>query len=73
MTIVLLNGRPVILDEDGNGMDPAKGIRAIRRFKGWSVHDMGTACGVSPRTVEGWEQGMRTPSASALLALRAHL
>lgn len=43
-------------------------IRGLRERRGWSVTDLATRCGVSPRTVEGWEQG-RSPSGPALVAL----
>ena len=32
-------------------------VQGLRRMLGWSVSDMAEWCGVSPRTVEGWEQG----------------
>lgn len=63
-------GIPVILADGGEVMDYAPGIRAIRRAKAWSVAEMATVCGVSPRTVEGWEQGRPVPAA-ALNALAA--
>lgn len=61
-------GQPVILDDDNRLMDYAPGVRAIRRALKMEIDDIATACGVSPRTVEGWEQG-RLPSASALNVL----
>lgn len=63
-------GIPVILADDGGVMDYAPGIRAIRRAKAWSVAEMAAVCGVSPRTVEGWEQGRPVPAA-ALNAMAA--
>ena len=32
-------------------------IKAMRAAKQWRVADLAKMCGVSPRTVEGWEQG----------------
>ena len=69
-------GMPVILDDDGSVigsvMDYADGIRAIRRHCALSTAELGAICGVSRRTVEGWECG-RTPSAAALNAIALHL
>lgn len=58
-------GQPVILDDSGQVMDYAPGIKAIRAKLGWSTQQLADVCGVSRRTVEGWEQG-RMPSAAAL-------
>lgn len=58
-------GQPVILSDDGSVMDYAPGIKAIRAKLGWSTQQLADACGVSRRTVEGWEQG-RLPTAAAL-------
>lgn len=58
-------GMPVILADDGALMDYAAGIKAIRRRAGLTTQQLADACGVSRRTVEGWEQG-RMPSAAAL-------
>lgn len=65
-------GLPVILTDGGEPLDYADGIRAIRAARGWSTDDLARRCGVSRRTVEGWEQG-RLPSAPALLALAPHI
>ncbi len=70
MTIQIKDSQPIILDGAGKPMDAQQGIRAIRREQGWSVAQMAEACGVSPRTVEGWEQGRYAPAKPALLALR---
>ncbi len=71
MTIITMHkGQPIILDGAGKPMDAQAGIRAIRREQGWSVAQMAEACGVSPRTVEGWEQGRYQPTKPALLALK---
>jgi DNA-binding transcriptional regulator YiaG len=70
MTITITNSQPVIHDAAGKPMDVQAGIRAIRKEQGWSVATMAEACGVSPRTVEGWEQGRYQPTKPAMLALR---
>jgi DNA-binding transcriptional regulator YiaG len=36
-------------------------IRRIRRENNLSVKDLATLVGVSPRTIENWEQGHRIP------------
>lgn len=67
---------PLIIDDDGQPMEYADGqpmeyadgIKAIRAKLELSTEQLGAACGVSRRTVEGWEQG-RTPSLPALRLL----
>lgn len=59
---------PIFVDNSGLPMDYAQGFRQLRKAKGWSVRDLAEAVGVSPRTVENWEQG-RMPSALALRLL----
>ena len=63
-------GMPVIVDDHGAVLDYADGIRRIRRFLELSTREFAKQCGVSQRTVEGWEQG-RLPSAQALNAIDA--
>lgn len=58
-------GMPVILDDNGKLMDYAPGVQAIRAKLNLSTQDLADHCGVSRRTVEGWEQG-RLPQAAAL-------
>jgi ribosome-binding protein aMBF1 (putative translation factor) len=58
-------GVPVILSDDGDVMDYAPGIKAVRSKLGLSTQDLAEKCNVSRRTVEGWEQG-RMPDAAAL-------
>lgn len=60
---------PIFVDDENNPLDYANGIRCLRKLKDWSIKDLADKCGVSPRTVEGWEQG-RTPSKSVLLLLQ---
>ena len=66
-------GQPVILDDDGNPMDYAAGIQAIRRRLGRNTAELAsliinprTGEPVSARTVENWEQGRRTPDSAVL-------
>lgn len=58
-------GMPVIIADHGDLVDYATGIKAIREVLGMSTQDLADRCGVSRRTVEGWEQG-RMPTAAAL-------
>lgn len=58
-------GQPVILSDGGEVMDYAPGIKAIRDKAGLTTQELADLCGVSRRTVEGWEQG-RMPTAAAL-------
>ena len=58
-------GVPVILADDGDVMDYAPGIKAVRSKLGLSTQGLAEKCNVSRRTVEGWEQG-RMPDAAAL-------
>jgi DNA-binding transcriptional regulator YiaG len=44
-------------------------IRRIRRQNKWSVKNLADRLGVSPRTVENWEQGRRTPTSLTLVNL----
>jgi len=57
-------GMPVIID-GGHVVDYAAGIKAIRAKLGWGTQQLADVCGVSRRTVEGWEMG-RPPTAAAL-------
>jgi DNA-binding XRE family transcriptional regulator len=57
-------GVPVILDDSGAVMDYAGGIKEIRARFELSTQDLADRCGVSRRTVEGWEQGKPVNAAS---------
>lgn len=59
-------GQPVILDGSNSVMDYGPGVKAARKALGLRVAELAEACGVSPRTVEGWEQGRRMPPTQAL-------
>jgi DNA-binding transcriptional regulator YiaG len=62
-------GMPIFVDDNNNPIDYADGIKWLREKLNFSVKDLAEKCGVSPRTVEGWEQG-RLPSKSALLLMQ---
>lgn len=61
-------GMPVILNYVGQVMSYKEGIKTLRRSKGLSVQQLGAICGVSHRTVQGWESG-KLPSAAAMNAM----
>lgn len=46
-------------------MSYEQGVKTVRLRLDFSTQELADACGVSRRTVEGWEQG-RTPTAAAL-------
>ena len=48
-------------------------LKAIRLKHGLSRKKLGEICGVSARTVESWEQGLRSPSRSAMMLLQSWL
>lgn len=58
-------GIPVILDDAGEVLDYAPGVKAVRARLGLTTAGLAEATGRSRRTVEGWEQG-RLPDAAAL-------
>ena len=45
-------------------------IKAVRRHLGVSQGDFAAMIGVSPRTLQNWEQGRRTPEGPAKALLR---
>lgn len=50
-------------------MNVRKMVKETREANGWSVNELASHCGVSPRTAEGWEQG-RGISGPSLKTLR---
>jgi hypothetical protein len=48
--------------------DPANGVLYLRKWRGWSVAELAEMVGVTPDTVNGWEQG-RIPSESEMQLL----
>ena len=47
-----------------------KQIKQLRKSRGWTVRGLAGKIGVSPRTVEGWEQGRKpSPVAEKLLKM----
>lgn len=65
-------GVPVILGDDGDVMDYAPGIKLLRSKLNWDTQRLADTCGVSRRTVEGWESG-RMPTAAALNVMAEQL
>lgn len=57
-------GMPVILGYHGEIMDYGPGVKMVRRQLKMTVRELADACGVSHRTVEGWEQGRVPPAAT---------
>jgi transcriptional regulator with XRE-family HTH domain len=62
-------GMPVILHPDGSVMKYPDGLKLLRRRQRMSTRDLGAICGVSPRTIERWEQNLSIPTAAALNAM----
>lgn len=52
---------------DDNPVDYYQGIKAIRKQYSLSVKQLSEICGVSPRTIEGWEQGRPMPKPAMML------
>jgi len=46
------------------------GIRYLRRMRQWNCKALADNCGVSPRTVESWEQGRYIPKKPVILLLK---
>jgi DNA-binding transcriptional regulator YiaG len=67
MIITTTTNPPAILSDAGEPMPTSEGIREIRRRLGISAADLASSCGVSRRTVEGWEQGRPVSKAPMLL------
>jgi DNA-binding transcriptional regulator YiaG len=55
----------VKFEQKSAGLD----IQDLRKKLKMNTKQFGEACGVSPRTVEDWEQGRRNPSGAALKLL----
>lgn len=61
-------GIPVILDDAGEPMDYAPGVKAVMGVLGFDKHALAAATACSVRTVEGWLSG-RMPEVAALNVL----
>jgi ribosome-binding protein aMBF1 (putative translation factor) len=59
-------GIPVILDDAGNVIDYAPGVKAVRGRLGLTAEQLAEHCGYSVRSVNSWEQGRSPVTASAL-------
>ena len=58
---------------DGQLADYSYGFKAVRKKYNMNTKALGEICGVSPRSVEGWEQGRRSPSKPAMMLLKSWL
>jgi transcriptional regulator with XRE-family HTH domain len=61
---------PAIFDDNGRRMSFADGVKEIRAKFGLSTEQLAQECGVSRRTVEGWEQGRPLREAALKLLAR---
>lgn len=66
--IAVPGGIPIIVDDNGEPMGQAEGLRALMKETGFSIGQLAAITGVSDRTVEGWLQG-RSIHAQSLIAL----
>ena len=64
-----LHGVPVILNDNGKLMTHKAGIQAIRAALGLTAKQLAEKCGVSFKTLQGWEYG-KPPNVAALLVMR---
>jgi DNA-binding XRE family transcriptional regulator len=64
-------GLPVFIINN-QAIDYADGVKLFRQLNKLSTRDLAKLCGVSPRTVEGWEQGRPVPAA-ALNVMKGYL
>ena len=60
------------MSDGGEVLDYADGIKAVRSKLEMTTQNLADACGVSKRTVEGWESG-RMPTAAALNVMSSFL
>ena len=60
---------PVILDDNGQVMDYAHGIKKIKDKMGMTYEQIAAEIGVSPRTVRSWVYDGRVPPRPVLFLL----
>lgn len=60
-------GIPIFVDPENTPLDYHDGIRRVRKLLDLSTDDLASIAGVSPRTVEGWEQGRPIPKEPLML------
>lgn len=66
------DGWPIEIDYAIDWDATASAVKELRHRNGWNTAALADRCGVSPRTVEGWEQGRPIPApALRLLQLLA--
>jgi ribosome-binding protein aMBF1 (putative translation factor) len=54
----------------GQAANYAAGVFAAREKLGLTQHEMAVLLGISPRTLQNWEQGQREPDQAAKILLR---
>jgi DNA-binding transcriptional regulator YiaG len=54
----------------GQAANYAAGVSAAREKLGLTQHEMAVLLGISPRTLQNWEQGQREPDQAAKILLR---
>ena len=54
----------------GQATNYAAGVSAARSKLGLTQHEMAVLLGISPRTLQNWEQGQREPDQAAKILLR---
>ena len=54
----------------GQAANYAAGVAAARKKLGLTQHEMAVLLGISPRTLQNWEQGQREPDQAAKILLR---
>jgi len=63
------NGQPTFEDEFGQPMEPKAAVKLLRKQRELTTADLAFLAWVSPRTIEGWEQGRPiSPSCARTLA-----
>jgi DNA-binding XRE family transcriptional regulator len=60
------HGLPVVLDDKGEPMDPAVGVKAARHRLGWTVAEAADRAGKNGRSITHYESGHRPPPADYL-------
>jgi DNA-binding XRE family transcriptional regulator len=62
-------GFPVVLNDNGEVMNPGPGCQAARERLGLSRAELAELSGLSPRTIEGYEHGRPGLPANLLIVL----
>lgn len=65
-------GIPVVLDDNGEPMEPVEGVLAAIKKLGWSRHELATRCGYSnPRSIETVLTVRKVPPSAQMLNVLA--